>query len=404
MSNKKKDQPSIDPYDVLGIEFGATDGEISKAYKKLALKLHPDKQKSDLTESQRDGIAKQFQNIQDARAFLLEVENSEARRKYDRDRQSALQRKKADAEREKTMSINRKRMRDQLKEKERLAKQQRESSSATSSTNRKKVKLSKQQQKDQELVDQLRQRGKKLREEKIQREQDKELERQLKADRRSAKDNLEDRQIRLKWDRKKIKISPSEDSIATQFGEKFGPVERVELLGSKGNQALVTFVDSKSCRPCVDEYATSVEMRAKFVGKRKEREEAMEEERDRAREDNNRRSKNNPNESLHERQLRQAAEREALLRQMEQEDQDGEGGGGQHNQNDSKRASKAAARSKNIKMSPFPLPFPDSYEDEEGNKEYQKCGTPLAKLEFFEKKILGSILSQQELRGMQVIR
>ena len=33
----------MNPYEVLGVEFGATESDIRKAYKKLALKYHPDK-------------------------------------------------------------------------------------------------------------------------------------------------------------------------------------------------------------------------------------------------------------------------------------------------------------------------------------------------------------------------
>ena len=43
-SKKSKDEPELDPYDVLGVDADASEATIKKAYRKLALKLHPDKQ------------------------------------------------------------------------------------------------------------------------------------------------------------------------------------------------------------------------------------------------------------------------------------------------------------------------------------------------------------------------
>jgi DnaJ-class molecular chaperone len=81
--SSKKGQPLVDPYDALGVGFGASDAEITRAYRKLALKLHPDKQGPGLSEKKREEIAKQFHDIKEARTFLLDAEHAEDRLKYD---------------------------------------------------------------------------------------------------------------------------------------------------------------------------------------------------------------------------------------------------------------------------------------------------------------------------------
>lgn len=62
-----------DYYEILGVSKEATDGDIKKAYKKLALQLHPDKNKA-------PGAAEAFKAIGNAVAVLTDVEK---RKQYD---------------------------------------------------------------------------------------------------------------------------------------------------------------------------------------------------------------------------------------------------------------------------------------------------------------------------------
>ncbi|KAK6956973.1 hypothetical protein Daesc_002256 [Daldinia eschscholtzii] len=68
--------PTIDPYEVLGLERTANEGQIKSAYRKLALKNHPDK----VPEDQKQKAHEAFQSI----AFAYAVLSNPARRKrYD---------------------------------------------------------------------------------------------------------------------------------------------------------------------------------------------------------------------------------------------------------------------------------------------------------------------------------
>jgi DnaJ homolog subfamily C member 17 len=418
--------PEKDPYDVLGVTFEASDSEISKAYRKLALQLHPDKQQGK-TAAEQDEISKKFHDVKEARSFLLDVEHAEDRRKYDAKRQSIRLRQQAEAIREKSMSERRKRMRDELKQKEHAATG---TGSDKESPNDSQAKYNKRRRHtgddDDKALNELRKEGKRKREQYTVEMDAKQMEEELRmesqraaersAKRKQQKHQLEERQVRLKWDRKRIlkqhnKIfkgqSPSEDSLA-QLMSQFGTVEHVELLSKKGNQALVTFADPTSCKPCVNAYATSKDIRAKFAGQRKEQEGDGKD--DDEEEDGGggvsttgmKNSRHHAGETLEERKRRQAVEREELLRQMEQdeerEDQNQEISTNQSADTTKPRSRKPheTTRSKPIITikSLFPLPFPES-------DEKYKDLSPIQSLELFEDKILKEILSPKDYASMR---
>ena len=76
-------EPLQNPYEILGLERGATDDDVNKAFRKLMLKLHPDKQPAGQSEEEAAAIADTFHNVTAAKSFLLDAEHMAAKRAYD---------------------------------------------------------------------------------------------------------------------------------------------------------------------------------------------------------------------------------------------------------------------------------------------------------------------------------
>lgn len=76
-------EPLQNPYELLGLERGAADDDINKAFKKLMLKLHPDKQPAGQSEDEAAEVAQTFHNVMAAKSFLIDAEHMTAKRAYD---------------------------------------------------------------------------------------------------------------------------------------------------------------------------------------------------------------------------------------------------------------------------------------------------------------------------------
>jgi curved DNA-binding protein CbpA len=246
-SRKKIVAPEGDPYAVLGIRPGADDATITKAYRKAALKYHPDKQQAAGTSDvERARMATKFHQLQGARAFLLDADLAASRAAYDTLQRSRAERARYETQRASQGSATRKRRREELAAAEAAA-QSRHSSRASGGT-----------AKPLSTQEGLRREGAALREKKAQ------ADAAAEANAAAADDPepLAARQVRFKWSRKRMASSPSEESLAQLLGTQFGTVTCVEFLGIKGNAALVTFAAAASVAPCVLAYQNSSVMRA----------------------------------------------------------------------------------------------------------------------------------------------
>ena len=371
-----------DPYEVLGLSFGATDAEITKAFRQLARTLHPDKLVAqNLSATALARAAARFQELQTARTFLLDPEHAADKRAYQNQRASAQWRQQADAARDQHMSARRKRMRTELQRQEQEEALQQQQQQQPQQWSQESTGTATETKATAKRTVDLERQGRELREEYATKAALRHQEEQA-ADR-------ERRQIRFKWSRKKLQqqalsSSPSEDFIAKQLAQ-FGTVESVQLLGSKGNAALVTFRNEISADRCVQGYATSEMGRASHTNKAKQQQHQQQQQQTKAASASNWSTTgahaSRDHEKVEDWTVRQMAEREQLMRDILMES---EVGSADSTQGASRRTVEEPLE-RNPPKHPFPPAFPST-------ADFVALSTPFEKLQHAEQMILGAML------------
>ena len=235
----------LDLYLLLNVETDATEKEIKKAYRKKALKCHPDKNPDN------PKAAEEFHRLSDA----YEVLSDEAARKaYD----TVLKARKAAEIRKRQLDSKRRKLRDELEEREKRAKDDAESEVLNQNTKGKSD-----EEKLAEEIERLRRRGNAMLEEEQERIRD-EIEKEKKT-RRDASISSSESGSTLPSGGTKLKVRWKNDSDGRYGSEslrkifsKYGDVAEVVVMDGSGGKKGSGLVEM--CTPFAADMASKIEI------------------------------------------------------------------------------------------------------------------------------------------------
>ncbi|CAM9403270.1 unnamed protein product [Ectocarpus fasciculatus] len=270
-----KEEEATDWYAVLGLDVGASEKDVNKAFKKMSLVWHPDK-----NGGSEEAHAK-FMKIKEAKLFLLD---GKKRGLYDQKRAARRKTEALLAERNRTMGKRQRELRVELERREKEA----ASGSSFSSPSSRAGGLGAggEARVAAARLDELRKKGEAERQRQSADWSVKSANaKSASARKRSAPssglsgangggdgddDGLEERTVRVKWKTKKE--SHSDYTLDVLFS-KFGVVQSVSIEEGKGDRALVVFASAMSADAAMAAYGGreggSETMRTSYVGKRR---------------------------------------------------------------------------------------------------------------------------------------
>jgi DnaJ family protein C protein 17 len=245
-------------FGLLGLTPEATPKEINKAYKKLALKYHPDRTKGD---KKKEAL---FIKVKEAYEVLGD---DKERLKYLEEFRKVGAKVKRNADRTEKMDAKRRKMKEDLLAREKVAENQRAEKNKNYASRQAEAKR-------QQDINRLREEGRRQREDFTPRKQDTpssaansaadesanfEFE-AMAAQRAVERSEKRKMQIKVKWSKRSQHEgeSFSDDGIAALF-KKYGYVEAVEI-GKKGKSATVTFDTEKAARAAIEAHDTDEEL------------------------------------------------------------------------------------------------------------------------------------------------
>mmetsp|Transcript_26369 Transcript_26369/g.34660 ORF Transcript_26369/g.34660 Transcript_26369/m.34660 type:complete len:319 (+) Transcript_26369:164-1120(+) len=307
----EEEDETVDYYGILGLAIGASEKKVSKAYKKMALKYHPDKNPG-------NEAAAMFLKIKKAQSILLDAEKRAA---YDKKRNAKLKRAQRDTERFQAMDAKRRKLRDELERRERMARGEPVKPEDLTEEQRKKQAAAAEKRRFKSEVERLRQEGQRRRTEAtydavnragVEKETPKSNKGEVEPKKSGAK-----QQIKVKWKTKKM--SHSDDTLWQLF-RRYGEVVGLALSeAGKGNSAVVTFASQHQAEAAIKAFEKEKDMRVTLLGDKKKKKFWTPDQsvpKKQAPEMTNLVSERDK-ESIAEMKIRQAAERQRLLDELQ---------------------------------------------------------------------------------------